>query len=181
MTLRIVGVAGSLSPQSKTRRLVESVVHRVSRQTSAAASIIDLVALTPDLLRTYSRSDAPVALEAAFKAVETADLLVVGSPVYKGSYSGLFKYFFDLVDYNALLGRPVALTATGGSDRHALVVEHQFRPLFGFFGAHTLPTGFFVTDRDFADGDIKDPAQRQRLDTLVSEATRALQRDLVAA
>jgi FMN reductase len=113
--------------------------------------------------------------------VEKADLLVVGSPVCKGSYSGLFKYFFDFVDHNALLGRPVALTATGGSDRHALVIEHQLRPLFGFFGAHTLPTGFFITDRNFADGEIKDPAQQQRLDTLVSEAVRALQRDLVAA
>src|SRR5205807_2048445 len=67
-----------------------------------------------------------------------AEVLVVGSPTYKGSYTGLFKHFFDLIDPAALRGKPVLLTATGGGDRHALIVEHQLRPLFGFFEAFAL-------------------------------------------
>ncbi len=69
----------------------------------------------------------------------TADGLIVGSPVYKGAYTGLFKHLFDLVDPGALAGKPVAIVATGGGARHALVVEHAFRPLFGFFGALQMP------------------------------------------
>ena len=81
-----------------------------------------------------------------------ADVLVVGSPTYKGSYTGLFKHFFDLLDPSALRGKPVILAATGGGERHSLIVEHQLRPLFGFFEALTMPTAIYASDRDFSDG-----------------------------
>jgi len=176
MTKRIVGVSGSLSLQSKTQKLIETIADAVAHQTGARATVIPLLPLAPLLANARSREDTAPELKNALHAVETADLLVVGSPVYKGSYTGLFKYFFDFVDYTALQGHPVALTATGGGDRHALVVEHQLRPLFGFFGARTLPTSFFASDRDFVDGAIGDPGQRARLDQLIREA-----RDVVGA
>ena len=78
-----------------------------------------------------------------------ADALIVGSPVYKGSYTGLFKHLFDFVEPEALAGKPVILTATGGGPRHALVVEHSLRPLFGFFTALTIPTAIYASDQDF--------------------------------
>ncbi|MFD1810195.1 NAD(P)H-dependent oxidoreductase [Gemmobacter lanyuensis] len=87
---------------------------------------------------------------AALEVILSADALVVASPVYKGSYTGLFKHLIDLIDPAALQGKPVLLAATGGGDRHALVIEHQLRPLFGFFEAQTLPTGVYAADRDFA-------------------------------
>ena len=74
------------------------------------------------------------------QAIEAADLLIVASPVYKGSYTGLFKHLFDFVGYEALIGKPTLLLATGGSERHALVIDHQLRTLFGFFRAATVPT-----------------------------------------
>ena len=108
------------------------------------------------------------------RAVETADLLVVGSPVYKGSYTGLFKHFIDFIDYRALIGTPVALLATGGSERHALVIEHQLRPLFAFFQARPLGTGIFLTDRDLANGEIADPVLEARFGQLIREGVEAL-------
>lgn len=80
----------------------------------------------------------------------------------------------DLVDYKSLAGVPVALLATGGSDRHALVIDHQLRPLFGFFTAHTLPTGVFLSEISFVDGRIEDPALQARLSALVQEGVEAL-------
>jgi MsuE subfamily FMN reductase len=65
-------------------------------------------------------------------AVEAADALIVGTPVYRASFTGLFKHFFDFVEQTALVDVPVLLAASGGSDRHALVLEHQLRPLFSF-------------------------------------------------
>lgn len=174
MAKQIVGISGSLSAVSKTHALIDTVASAVKGATGAQTQVIALHPLAPFLATARSRDDMAPELKTALRAVETADLLVVGSPVYKGSYTGLFKYFFDFVDPAALQGRAVALTATGGGDRHALMIEHQLRPLFGFFGAHTLPTGFYASDRDIVDGQIDNPIQRARLDQLVSEAISAI-------
>ncbi|WP_171404870.1 NAD(P)H-dependent oxidoreductase, partial [Acinetobacter pittii] len=74
---------------------------------------------------------------------------IVGTPVYRASFTGLFKHFYDFVEQTALVDVPALLAASGGSDRHALVLEHQLRPLFSFFQAQTLPIGVYATDRDF--------------------------------
>lgn len=107
--------------------------------------------------------------------MEEADVLVVGSPVYKGSYSGLFKHVFDLVGPDSLLGKPVLLCASGGGYRHALVVEHQLRPLFGFFGALTVPIAVYASERDFLDGRLVDAAVLDRIDLAVNGLERILQ------
>jgi FMN reductase len=62
----------------------------------------------------------------------------------------------------------VVLTATGGSDRHALLVEHQMRPLFGFFQSLTVPLGIYASESDFADYEIRSEDLRERIDTAVS-------------
>ncbi|MCX5579703.1 FMN reductase [Kaistia terrae] len=181
MSAKIVGVSGSLSENSKTRRLVSNIVDRVSSKTRLESEFIDIIDLTPDIALARRRDGLPHHLDRALAAVEQADLLVVGSPVYKGSYSGLFKLFFDLIDVKALVRKPIAITATGGGDRHALVVEHQLRPLFGFFNASTLPTSFYASDRDLVDGELRDPVLIQRLDALVEESIHVLERRLVHA
>jgi len=98
-----------------------------------------------------------------------ADALVLGSPVYKGSYGGLFKHFLDLLDPFSLVGKPVLLIATGGGPRHALVVEHQLRPLLGFFEAQTLATGIYASDQDFRDGTLASELLLERLDRAVAQ------------
>ncbi len=85
------------------------------------------------------------------------------APRLQGAYTGLFKHLFDLVSPEALAGKPVALAATGGGARHALVVEHALRPLFGFFTALTVPTAVYASDPDFRDGGLDSAAIRQRV------------------
>jgi len=96
-------------------------------------------------------------------------VLVAATPVYKASYTGLFKHLFDLLDPKALEGRPVLLGATGGSERHALVVEHQMRPLFGFFGCALLPTSLYAVNSDFIGGTELAPAITGRIERAVDE------------
>ena len=93
----------------------------------------------------------------------------MASPVYKGSYTGLFKHFLDLIDPAALAGKPVLLAATGGGDRHALVIEHQLRPVFGFFEAHTLATGLYASSTDFQGDRLASDAVSLRLDRAVGQ------------
>lgn len=177
---QIVGISGNLARPSRTLSLVVSTAERIAREAGGEARVLDISDVF-GLGEIRSRAGAPPAVEAALKAVETADLLVIGSPVYKGSYTGLFKHFIDFIDYRALIGTPVALLATGGSDRHALVIEHQLRPLFGFFQSRVLGTGIFLTEKDYADGEIQDAVLKTRFDQLVRESVEALQHPLRAA
>ncbi|TGR16070.1 FMN reductase, partial [Mesorhizobium sp. M8A.F.Ca.ET.202.01.1.1] len=105
-------------------------------------------------------------------AVEQADVLVVATPVYRGSYTGLFKHFFDFIDQDALVDTPILLAATGGSERHALVIDHQLRPLFSFLQAHTLPIGVYATPADF-DGEHVSSAALQARIALATERAAA--------
>ncbi|MGA1861073.1 NAD(P)H-dependent oxidoreductase [Azospirillum sp. 11R-A] len=171
-SLSIVGIAGSLSAPSSSRRLVDLTLAQIGRRIAADGRVIDIATLGS--LAVHSRDAAGDELEAALRAVEEADLVVAATPVYKGSYSGLFKHFVDLLDYRSLVATPVALLATGGSERHALMIEHQLRPLFAVFQAQVLGTGLYLTGKDLVDGKITDPAAESRFDRLVDEAVDAL-------
>jgi FMN reductase len=165
----IVGLSGNLLRPSKTRSLVASVVSRISHQYGLPSEVFDLVDFGDSLGAARSEKDLDAPSTQIVEKILAADILVVGTPTYKGSYSGLFKHLIDLLDPLALQGKPILLTATGGSDRHALIIEHQLRPLFGFFMAHTLPTGVFAVDRDFLDGEIANAHLNARITQAVSE------------
>jgi FMN reductase len=143
--MKIVGLSGSHSRPSKSHVVVELIAARAAERMGGTARCFDMLDAGPELGRTFSRASAHPGHEEMWQAVLDCDLLVVGGPVYKGSYTGLFKHFFDLFDRDALTGKMVLLSALGASRQHALMIEHQLRPLFGFFSAHTLPKGLFFT------------------------------------
>ena len=163
---KLVGVSANLQRPSKTRALVETVL-TVARESSRDASpldvqLLDFVDAGSGLGAAWIRDRLSPEARRVLDDIEGADGLVVGSPVYKGSYTGLFKHLFDLVDPAALVGKPVAIVATGGGPRHALVVEHAFRPLFGFFGALQIPTTVYASDADFTDGALVEAGVKAR-------------------
>ena len=161
-SIKIVGVSGSLSVPSRTTALVQAVAEEFAKPLSATVEIIELGSLVGSLAGTH-RGELGAEALAALAAVEAADVIVVGSPAYRAAYTGIFKHFFDFVGQYALVDKPIVLTATGGSDRHALLVEHQMRPLFGFFQALTLPLGIFATEGDFENYQITSDELSQRI------------------
>ncbi|MGM1016873.1 MAG: FMN reductase [Actinomycetota bacterium] len=146
---RVVAVSGSLHEPSKTTALVRAIADAVAALAPVEVTVIELTAIGPGLAGALSRDQLPPAIEAQLRLIEEADLLIVGSPVYRASFTGLFKHLFDFVEQYALVGKPVLLAATGGGERHALIIEHQLRPLFGFFQALTLPLGVYASTTDF--------------------------------
>lgn len=147
--LDVVVVNGSPTPRSKTMGLADLVTDHLGALLPIRVHRVDVYALGPGLTGTTSRDEVSAEVEAEIAAVEAADVIVAATPVYRGSYSGIFKHFFDLTDQYGIAGTPVILVATGGSDRHALVIEHALRPLFGFFQADTLPVGYYANSGDF--------------------------------
>ncbi len=115
------------------------------------------------------------------EAIEASNALVIGSPVFQGSYPGLFKHVFDLVRPQALKHRPVLLTACGGGLRHSLVVEHQLRPLFGFFEACTISTAIYAGAAEFVDGRLESAAVQARIADAVDQLATHLKSRCVEA
>lgn len=106
-------------------------------------------------------------LAEALDAVRSADALVLVTPTFQASYSGLFKSFMDLIEEGQLRGVPVLLAATGGTERHSLAVEYALRPLVAHLGAVAVPTGVFAATGDL--GGATAPALTARIERAAGE------------
>jgi len=171
---QIVVVSSGIGRASRTSQLAAAVSDALMVRAAGPVQIhtLELTQLAPLLLGHLERSRLPLDAQLALERVETADILVVATPVYRGSYTGLFKHFFDFVDQNALVDVPVVLVATGGSYRHALVVDHSLRPLFCFFRAQAIPTALYATAADFEGDKIVDSELRTRIEVAALQALR---------
>lgn len=147
--LNVVIVNGSPSAASKTMGLADLVTSTLERLLPIEVRRIDVYRLGEGFTNASARDDVSDDVEEQLDAAETADVLVAASPVFRASYPGMFKHFFDLVGQYALANKPVILVATGGSDRHAMIIDHELRPLFAFFQANTIPVGFYANSGDF--------------------------------
>lgn len=161
--LNVVAVSGGTWRPSRTLVLTQAVLAELTLHLPVNATLIELGDIARPLGAALSRQELPVDVEHQLQAIEQADLLIVAAPVYRGSYPGLLKHLFDLVDLNALINTPVLLAATGGSERHALVLDHQLRPLFSFFQSLTLPIGVYATEADFTDYQITSEPLKARI------------------
>ncbi|WP_242402219.1 FMN reductase [Methylophilus sp. OH31] len=178
--LKVTAVSGSYKLPSRTAALVEAITQKLGQQLPIDLHVIELSEIGSSLVASYDPKALPVKVQKDIQAIETADLLVVATPVYRASYTGLFKHLFDLVDYEALVDVPVLLAATGGSERHALIIDHELRPLFSFFQALTLPIGVYATEADFENYQVKSEAVTARIALAVERALPLLKhRELV--
>lgn len=170
----VVGISGNLTRPSKTRAFVEHIAGHVAKGIGGSCTTFDIEDLGPSFAKARRLGDLDPSTRNIVEQLSGAAVLVVGSPTFKGSYTGLFKHFFDLLDPASLKGKPVILAATGGGERHSLIVEHQLRPLFGFFEALTMPTAIYASDRDFANGVLVSETIRARSQQAVTEACRVV-------
>ena len=161
--LRVVAVSGTLSTPSKTDALVEAILDELALVLPIERHVIRVSELGPLFAGALTRDELDERVERELRAIEGADLLIAASPVYRASFTGLFKHLFDFVEQYALVDVPVLLAATGGSERHALILEHSLRPLFGFFQALTLPLGVYAHASDFTDRRVTAPLLQERI------------------
>ncbi len=158
MSLRVVGIAGSVSPGSRSRVLVaRTLSHLASR--GGATALIDLRELPAEAL--LGRRSDP-AVDQALADAAGAHALVVGTPIYRATYTGQLKAFFDLFPQDALRGRAVGLIATGQAEGHYLALDHGLRPLVASLGGISAPHGVYVTNARFPDvSEIPEPVDQE--------------------
>jgi len=139
----VVVISSSPSRISRTAALARHVSDELVREGHAVAEI-SLRDLPPRALLTADTADPDVA--AAVRAVIAADALVIATPIYKASYSGLLKVFLDLLPQSALDRKVVLPLATGGTIAHLLAIDYSLRPVLVSLGAQHITAGRFVLD-----------------------------------
>jgi FMN reductase len=160
MTTRTLAVvSGGLSNPSSTRlladRLTAATVEALrARGNDATVEVVDLRAHARDLADNLVTGFPNESLRTALETVSGADALIAVTPIFSASYSGLFKTFFDVLDKDALAGKPVLMGATAGTARHSLALEHALRPLFAYLRAVAVPTAVFAAAEDWAGGGV---------------------------
>ncbi len=147
--MKLVVVSAGLSVPSSTRLLGDRLAAAVGREAAVEAEVVELRDLAVEIAHNFTNGFPGRRLAAAIDAVTSADGLIVVTPVFSASYSGLFKSFFDVIEKDALAGLPVLIAATGGTARHSLVLEHALRPLFAHLRAVVVPTGVYAASEDW--------------------------------
>ncbi|TMR07347.1 NAD(P)H-dependent oxidoreductase [Actinomadura soli] len=143
--MSITVLVGNPRPASRTALAAVSAARAVSHLVGDEAEphVIELAGLAP---RLFNRKDPFVA--AAVRQVNEADLLIVASPTYKATYTGLLKVFLDQIDTGALAGTVALPLLVVGSPAHSLAVEVHLRPLLVELGATVVTPGLAVEEGD---------------------------------
>ncbi|NIK55138.1 CE1759 family FMN reductase [Kribbella shirazensis] len=178
----IAVVTAGLTTPSSSRLLADQLAEAVRDELSARGigSRIELIEVRDhahDLTNNLLTGFPSATLRTVLETVAAADALIVVSPTFSASYSGLFKMFFDVLDDQALAGKPVLLAATGGTERHSLVLEFALRPLFAYLKALPTATGVYAASTDWGPNAA---GLRPRIHQAATELVAALQHETPA-
>jgi FMN reductase len=168
-TFRLAVVSAGTSDPSATRLLADRTAERAGvlaarRGNSVTVSVIELRELAGDISAALVSQLVTPKLQQAITVLGEADGIIAATPVYKAGPSGLFTSFFDVLDNDLLIAKPVVLAATAGTARHALVADEAMRPMFAYLRTMTAPTSLFAAPEDWGD-----PALATRVDRAALE------------
>ncbi|MEU4724809.1 FMN reductase [Nonomuraea dietziae] len=159
--MKLAVVSAGLSLPSSTRLLADRLTSAlVDRAPEVEVEVIELRDLAVDIANNLVTGFPATRLRAAIDAVTSADGLIAVSPIFTASYSGLFKSFFDVIDNDALAGKPVLIAATGGTARHSLALEHALRPMFAYLRAIVAPTAVYAASEDWGAEGLSERIER---------------------
>jgi FMN reductase len=176
----LVVVTAGLGQPSATRLLANRLSASAERYLDDAgvpvqSRVVELRDHAQDLVNNLLTAFPSPRLREIIDAVLAADGLIAVSPIFNASYSGLFKLFFDVIEQDALAGKPVLIAATGGTARHSLALEHALRPLFAYLSAAVVPTSVYAAAEDWGEGGALDgEGLAERIDRAAAELAAAV-------
>ncbi|WP_457964451.1 FMN reductase [Arthrobacter sp. D1-29] len=157
-TRRITVLSAGLGVPSSSRLLADQLATSAERQLTDAGyrvrtDVVELRDLAVDIANNFVTGYAAPRLADVVSGVEASHGIIAVTPVFSASYSGLFKSFIDILDPKALEGKAVLLGATGGTDRHQMVLDYALRPLFSYLRTRIAATGVFAGPQDWGNAD----------------------------
>ena len=143
MSSGVVAVIGNPRPESRTHQLARVLAGELASALGSETGEVDLAQLGARVLDVQDETAT-----AATEEVLAAEVLVLASPTYKATYSGLLKAFLDRLGTGALGGTPAIPILLGGAPDHRLAVDVHFTPLLLELGARVPARGLFVLEAD---------------------------------
>jgi len=150
MSALIGTLVGNPRPASRTLNAALALREAVKRVLpgSEDGAVVDAADLAQDLFTPGSTK-----VKDALASLELANVLVIASPTYKATYTGLLKSVLDQAPGGWLKGKTAIPLQVAASDRHALAVELHLRPVLVELGAHIPGPGLFLNEAVLADHD----------------------------
>jgi FMN reductase len=168
-SFKLAVVSAGTSDPASTRLLADRTAERAvalaaRHANEVTVSVIELRELAADISTALVSQLITPKLQQAITVLGEADGVIAAAPVYKAGPSGLFTSFFNVLDNDLLIAKPVVLAATAGTARHALVADEAMRPMFAYLRTMTAPTSLFAGPEDWSD-----PALSTRIDRAALE------------
>jgi FMN reductase len=173
-TRRITVLSAGLGVPSSSRLLADQLAAAAGHRLADAGfevtvDVVELRDLAVDIANNFVTGYAAPRLADVIAGVEATDGIIAVSPVFSASYSGLFKSFIDVLDPKSLDGKAVLLGATGGTDRHQMVLEYAMRPLFSYLRTRMAATAVFAGPQDWGNTDDGGSPLSSRIDRAAAE------------
>lgn len=163
MTTIAIISAGTRTP-SQSGALAGCFADRLQGSASSPQPLlIELRVLATSILLATLTGESDAGLRSALQCLRQADAMIMVTPLHNGSYSGLFKMFVDLIEPDAIRGKPVLLAASGGTTRASLALDGPVRSLFGCLRALVAPTVVLATPADWAGAGTPGPELGDRI------------------
>lgn len=141
--MTILALTGSPSATSKSNRIVDQIGRRLATEGYAVESLAVRDLPAESLLKLDVNHPA---IREALDKVAHARAIIIATPIYKASYSGLLKAFLDLLPQDGLIGKAVLPLASGGSLAHFLAIDYALRPVLAALDARHVLGGIFIQD-----------------------------------
>lgn len=163
--LSVAVVSAGSSGASSTKLLADRAAAMAasfaeSRGRAVEIIDVDLRSLAGDVMPALTTGLQSEQFTNAVKALDRADGVIASTPVYNAGANGVFTSFFQAIDDDLMIAKPVILAATAASARHALVVDNQLRPMFAYLRALTVPTSLFAASEDWNDSELGSRIER---------------------
>ncbi len=165
----MLGIHGSVTPPGRLYQALRLALGSANKHSeSIATSLLHLGDHKISFADGRPLSDYPDDTEAVVRQVMAADMYLIGTQIFRASFTASLKNLLDLVPVEGLMGKVCGLVAMGATEHHYLAVDSQLRPVLAWFGAHLVPGVVYLQSRQFQEGKLADPEAIANLETLAT-------------
>ena len=160
----LLGISGSLTAGGSTRTVVDAALAAAQEHTPAITTdVIDLRDVTISFCDGRPPEDYPDDTPRALERISAADAYIIGTPIYRGSYTGALKNLLDHVPVEAFMGKVAGLIGNAYTDHHYLSIDQELKPVLAWFNMHIVPGSVYVRADQMQGGEITDARVRDHL------------------
>lgn len=174
MSMTLLGISGSLTAGGSTRTAIAYALRAAkARYPDITTEMLDLREVTVALCDGRSLEAYPDDTPQVVARIQAANAYVIGTPIYRGSYTGALKNLLDHVPVEAFMNKVAGLIASAASDHHYLSIDQELRPVLMWFNMHLIPGSVYLRGNQIQDGEVSDALAQEHLRQL-GEAVVAL-------